>query len=150
MSEKTKMTPVRKGLFILSIVYAVVAVLYIALGVVSFACGTDAGILNNEDLVKMAAESNSSVQEMFAAAAITMIVYGVFEGIVALLGIRGAKNPRKMGLITVIYGIAAALAMVSLLIALFTRNVDLTAVQYIVPIVAFFLCMKIRQEARAR
>ena len=87
---------------------------------------------------------------MFAAAAITMIVYGVFEGIVALLGIRGAKNPRKMGLITVIYGIAAALAMVSLLIALFTRNVDLTAVQYIVPIVAFFLCMKIRQEARAR
>ena len=60
MSEKTKMTPVRKGLFILSIVYAVVAVLYIALGVVSFACGTDAGILNNEDLAKMAAESTQA------------------------------------------------------------------------------------------
>jgi hypothetical protein len=149
MSEKTKMTPSRKGLLIVSIIYVVVAILYIALGVVSFACGSDSGILNNADLAKMAAESNSSVQEMFAAAAITMIVYGVFEGIVALLGIRGARNPRKMGLITVIYGIAAALAMVSLLIALFTRNIDLSIVQSIIPIVGFFLCMKIRQEAKA-
>jgi len=70
------------------------------------------------------------------------------QGFVAALGIRGARNPRKMGLVTVIYGVQSAIVVVTLVMALFTGSFGLSQLQGIVSLAAFFVCMAVRREAR--
>lgn len=147
MSDKPQMSTYRKALRVLSIVFMVCALAYLAIGVTTLVAGES--LFGTSSVVaQMAAEAGSDSATLIQAVAILMIVYGVWEAIVAALGIRGAKNPRKMGLVTVIYGIEAAIVVVGIVMALFTGSFGLSQLQGIIALVAFFVCMMVRKEAR--
>lgn len=147
MSDKPQMSTCRKVLLVLSIVFLVLALGYLALGVVTLVAGES--LFGASDAVaQMAAEAGSDPATLIQAFAVLMIVYGVWESFVAALGIRGARNPRKMGLVTVIYGVQSAIVVVTLVMALFTGSFGLSQLQGIVSLAAFFVCMAVRMEAR--
>ncbi|WP_321973707.1 hypothetical protein [Paratractidigestivibacter sp.] len=140
------MSTYRKVLFILSIIFLVFAVLYLGIGIMALMVGTSDSI-SEAELAQIAAASGTDARTALKIVAAVMIAYGAWEALVAILGIRGAKNPRKMGLVTIIYGIEAAVVIFGLAMALFTRSFTTSQFQGIVPVVAFFICMAIRREA---
>ena len=147
MAAFSKMTTYRKVLYVLSIILLVLAIIYLGLGIIALAVGSTS-LISDAQLSQIAAAADMDGREALQLGATIMIVYGVWEALVSILGIRGAKNPHKMGLVTVIYGIEAAIVVCGLVVTLFTGNFTTDQFQGLLAIAAFFICLMVRKEAR--
>lgn len=149
------MSAYRKFLKVISIISLVLSVIMVVL------CGVGmATVLSNPDVAldtikqyPIPGVDNMDTYFMVVGAFVVGLVYFVWEAFVAVMGIRGANNPKKMGFVTTIAGITAVLTVVFFVVNIATsgfsfQNDFSELLQAVIDILFFYICLQIRKEGK--
>lgn len=142
------MTTSRKILYVLSIISLVFAVIAVIFGIMAVAVSGASEMASDASMQSISDAMGMSVADLVVVAGIVFIIDGVLEIFVSILGIRGAKNPNKMGLLTVLCGIAAVLSVIGTISGMVNGNMHPMYLETIITVVIFILCLNIRKEAK--
>jgi hypothetical protein len=144
------MSTYRKALKVLSIISLVFSVLSLILGV--FIVG---GSVANPDTVLETVSayplgmSNAESLQVVMGIGVVLALFSLVEVFVSAMGIRGANNPSKMGFVTVVAGITAAISVIGTVAGLAQGAGSFGSVLTTVVYVAFFfICYKVREEGK--
>lgn len=99
----------QKALKVISIITIVYAVVLLVLGIFMAAGGS---LLSGETIDVDGTAASASI--VAAVLGVTLVIGGVVDLVIGLLGLRGAKNPRKVGPFFVLCIIGLVLGLVSL------------------------------------
>lgn len=150
LAHTDHMSGSQKFLYWLSLIILAFGACYVAIGVVGLIMGTYSPLLTDSALA--VAGGDSAAQDALlqydpetysVMIAVVLIIYGIWQVVISLLGVRGAKNPRKMLPITLLYLIDAVLTCVMQVQVFATEGVRIGAIQSVVPIITFFVCLRI-------
>lgn len=150
MAKFSEMSSIRKFLFALGIVYIVLSVVQIAFGaLVGLAAGSTEVLeaLGQSGIEKVAQEIGTTSQTLVSAIGVIVAVAGVWCLLVGILGIRGAKNPAKLGLATVLNGISAVVCVLGIGSAVASGSAASGIVAAALPVASFVCCLLARKEA---
>ena len=133
----------QKALKVISIITIVYAVVLLVLGIFMAAGGS---LLSGETIDVDGTAASASI--VAAVLGVTLVVGGVVDLVIGLLGLRGAKNPRKVGPFFVLCIIGLALGLVGRGMAIAQGTFDPASLVNIVIIaVCLFLAMRVKQQA---
>ena len=150
LAHTDHMSGSQKFLYWLSLIILAFGACYVAIGVVGLIMGTYSPLLTSTALVGAGSDPAAEAASLqydpaaySAMVAVVLIIYGIWQVVISLLGVRGAKNPRKMLPITLFYLIDAVLTCVMQVQVFATEGVRIGAIQSVVPIITFFACLRI-------
>lgn len=132
----------QKALKVISIITIVYAVILLVFGVLMAAGGS---LLGGETIDVDGTAASAGI--VAAILGVTLIVGGVVDLVIGLLGLRGAKNPRKVGPFFVLCIVGLALGLVGLGMSIAQGTFDPASLVNIVIIaVCLFLAMRVRRQ----
>lgn len=135
----------QRALKIISILLIVWAIVLIAFGAF-LAFGAQSGAMAGDAVSADGTVADASAIGM--ALGVGTVFGGVVNLVIALLGLRGAKNPRKIGAFYVLCIIGAVLGLIGLGMSIAQGAVQWSSVVSLVIVVAcFFLANSIRKQA---
>lgn len=131
-----------KVISIITIVYAVLLILFGAL--------MGAGVALPGATSEYISVQGETVSYAAAAlvVAVSFVLGGIINFIIGLLGLRGAKNPRKIGPFYVLCIIGLIFGIISLILSITSGLVDpWSLVSIVITIVCLYLAMKVKKQA---
>lgn len=141
----------RKILKVLSIISLIFSVITLILGVIVLgACAADPSVAMDEIAkYSLANFTNAETYEMLIGTAIALVIIGLWETFVSIMGIRGANNPAKMGFVTVIAGITLVLTVVIIIAGIVAGSFSIgELVSLAIYIFLFYVCCQVRKEGK--
>ena len=151
------MSSAQKTLRIICIVLTVLAIIGIVLGLLGMATGGLIGAVSvsNEGAAELAAQGYSSDAGLGAGilvggASLAILISGIIDLIIAILGLRGAKDPSKIGPFRVFCIIGIVLCVLGVL-ACFTGSVDAsTAISNVISLALVIWCFVLTNKIKAQ
>ena len=135
------MTGSQKAIKIISIILIVVGIVALIAGLLTFAGGMA--------LVGAGAEASSIDQQFYVSSAGLFFVLGAGALISGIFGLRGAKDPRKIGPFFVFSIIGLVLSILNLIISLTSGVSDLTTIgSNIVSVALLIGCVVLANKVR--
>lgn len=142
----------RKALKVISIISLVLDVIVVVCGaLLLFACALDpATALDVASKNPIANFSGSETVEILLGFSVVATVVGLWDVFVSIMGIRGAKDPSKMGFVTVCAGISFALAIIGVIGDIANAVFSLSDLFELAFMGIFFgVCWDVRKEGKA-
>ncbi|MEF9841855.1 MAG: hypothetical protein RR773_04740 [Raoultibacter sp.] len=114
----------QKWLRILSIILIVFSILSILAGLLLFAGGSVVGA----SIIDTASDEDAMAVGLTLAGGIILLVSGIVDLIIGLFGLRGAKNPKKIGVFFVLAIIGVVVAALGLISTLTSGPLDAASI----------------------
>ena len=133
----------QKALKVISIITIVYAVVLLVLGIFMAAGGS---LLSGETIDVDGTAASASI--VAAVLGVTLVIGGVVDLVIGLLGLRGAKNPRKVGPFFVLCISGLVLGLVGLGMSLAQGTFDLwSLVSVVIVAVCLYLSAQVKKQA---
>ncbi len=141
----------RKILKVLSIISLVFSVLGVVLGalIVFLGFANPDGALKAVSVASIGGMTHAESLAVIIGAGVVLALYFMWEFFVSLMGIRGANNPSKMGFVTVVAAISAAVGMIGLVLSFANNGSVVSSLVTAVFACAFlYVCYRVREEGK--